>query len=46
MEGVAVVKLDKDTEDEYWVLGNGLRFMRKQTSTAEVFLTGYLAGHC
>eukprot|EP00439_Symbiodinium_sp_Y106_P044487 s2412_g5.t1 len=39
----ATVKVDSDTENEYWELGP-FRFLRKETSVLEVVISGFLAG--
>ena len=45
----AEVKVDSDTENEYWVLGElplygPVRILRKETSVLEVIVSGFLAG--
>lgn len=49
LDKIAVVKVDSDTEDEYWVfdklpfLGQ-LYVLRKQTTALEIVLSGFVAG--
>lgn len=50
LDKVAAIKVDSDTEDEYWVFDQlpfknfKLRILRKETSMLEVLISGFLAG--
>ena len=47
LDKVATVKVDTDTEDEYWVFDQfpfQVRILRKETTAVEVVLSGFLAG--
>eukprot|EP00929_Paragymnodinium_shiwhaense_P121411 TRINITY_DN93637_c0_g1_i1.p1 TRINITY_DN93637_c0_g1~~TRINITY_DN93637_c0_g1_i1.p1 ORF type:complete len:631 (-),score=126.73 TRINITY_DN93637_c0_g1_i1:72-1964(-) len=43
MDGLADVKVDPDSEDEYWTFGP-FQILRKKVTDTEVILTGLLAG--
>lgn len=49
LDRLAEIKVDSDTEDEYWVFGSlpfigPVRILRKETSTVNVILCGLFAG--
>eukprot|EP00446_Apocalathium_sp_SHHI-4_P053177 CAMPEP_0177369544 /NCGR_PEP_ID=MMETSP0368-20130122/41510_1 /TAXON_ID=447022 ORGANISM="Scrippsiella hangoei-like, Strain SHHI-4" /NCGR_SAMPLE_ID=MMETSP0368 /ASSEMBLY_ACC=CAM_ASM_000363 /LENGTH=144 /DNA_ID=CAMNT_0018832739 /DNA_START=9 /DNA_END=439 /DNA_ORIENTATION=- len=48
VDGVAPVKVDSQSEDEYWIfdvpIAGQVKILRKRTSTAEVVIGGFLAG--
>eukprot|EP00444_Apocalathium_aciculiferum_P007535 CAMPEP_0183410534 /NCGR_PEP_ID=MMETSP0370-20130417/19643_1 /TAXON_ID=268820 /ORGANISM="Peridinium aciculiferum, Strain PAER-2" /LENGTH=415 /DNA_ID=CAMNT_0025593381 /DNA_START=72 /DNA_END=1319 /DNA_ORIENTATION=+ len=48
VDGVARVKVDSMSEDEYWIfdvpIAGQMKILRKRTSTAEVVIGGFLAG--
>ena len=48
LDKIAVVKVDGDTEDEYWVFDKipfgQFRILRKETTAFEIILSGFVAG--
>lgn len=49
LDKIAAVKVDADTEDEYWVFdkipfSGQFRILRKETTALEIILSGFMAG--